>query len=210
MNEPFTTIDRDISGRTAFTLLTELILAAQQGKDFYRQLGISREAFNNLCSLNIAELSSVARNPILRLSVDERVLNLAIQGVLARRNRDDLLKQAMLHGASRSVMARYANMSYNAFNKQRNELGIEEIRSRPVRLSDREYDDLIEAHRYYGSTHSLHHKGDHLRCLLFLSERCNIDINRVFWYYYSDNEHLFTGQKIQTASPNDAEVTTYA
>ena len=117
MNEPFTTIDRDISGRTAFTLLTELILAAQQGKDFYRQLGISREAFNNLCSLNIAELSSVARNPILRLSVDERVLNLAIQGVLARRNRDDLLKQAMLHGASRSVMARYANMSYNAFNK---------------------------------------------------------------------------------------------
>lgn len=183
--------DRDISGRIGFALLNELLAAAQQGKNYYTQLGIGRDTFNDLSALSNTELLNVCRNPFLRLGIDERVLSLAIQATLANRNRDDLHNQAILHGASRSVMQRYARMPYNTFNRRRCELGIDVIRNRPTHLDDDEYHLLAELHNAYGQSHPVKTRVDHLRCLLHLSERSGIDVNRIYWYYYRDNENLF-------------------
>lgn len=184
-------IDRDVTARIGFAVMNELLDAAQQGKGYYEQVGINRETFADLATLSVAELRSVCRNPFLHLRIDDRVLALLIQSTLAGRSRHDLENRAIMQGASRTVMQRYMRMSYGAFNRRRTELGLDSIRNRPCALDSDEYHLIAELHAAYGSSHVFDSTAEHLRCLIHLSEHSGIDINRIYWYYYRDNENLF-------------------
>jgi hypothetical protein len=183
--------DREISARLGKALLLEILDVARSGKDAHSRLGISRETLDDLTRLNIAELYGVSASPFLHLKVDDRILNLAVQGALKNRNRDELLNKAIRFGASRAIMQEFARLSYNEFRRRRSELGIDTNRSRPQQLTNDEYERLSELHSGFGKHHPIAKPLDHLYCLVYLAEHSNIDINRIHSYYYADNRQLF-------------------
>ena len=139
--------DREISARLGKALLLEILDVARSGKDAHSRLGISRETLDDLTRLNIAELYGVSASPFLHLKVDDRILNLAVQGALKNRNRDELLNKAIRFGASRAIMQEFARLSYNEFRRRRSDLGIDTNRSRPQQLTNDEYERLANITR---------------------------------------------------------------
>lgn len=196
------TPDRDILSRLGINLLTEIIAAARRGHPFYEQLGISRHTFDDLSSMNISELHSVANTLFFDIEVNERALNLSVQRVLQSRDRNTLIDDAIRLGASRQIMQLLANMSYNEFNRRRADLNIDDIRWRPTQLTTDDYDNLATLHSQYGRTQEsgINSGLEHLNCLVFLSERTKIDLNRIYSYYYMDNQRLFI---TDAAKPRD-------
>lgn len=182
---------QDATTRVGVTLLIELINAAKQGNPLFQQMGIATETMNDLSTMNVSELNTVAATPFVDYQINGRSLNMTVQRILRSRNRDDLLNSAIRHGASRTVMKLFANMSHKEFNKRRSELNLEDIRSRPSLLSDVEYDELATLHSRYGQKHPFNERLDHLRCLLYLSERMALDINRIYQYFYCEHQAIF-------------------
>ncbi len=189
-------MNKDISTSVGATLLIELIKASKQGNTAFKQLGIEPDTMNDLATMNISELYAVADTPFVDYKINNRSLNLTVQRILRSRNRDDLLNSAIKHGASRTVMKKFAHMSYKEFNTRRAELNLSGNRNRPSSLNDDEYTELADLHSQYGQKYPFKEKLDHLRCLLFLSERISIDINRIYEYFYCENETLFLTEVI--------------
>lgn len=177
--------------RVAVTLLMELINAAKQGNLLFKQMGIDTETMNDLATMNISELNAVAATPFVNYQINVRNLNMTVQRILRSRNRDDLLNSSIKHGASRTVMKLFANMTHKEFNQRRSELNIDDIRSRPSLLSEVQYDELATLHSRYGQNNPLNEKLDHLRCLLYLSERMSLDINQIYQYFYVEHQAMF-------------------
>ncbi len=185
-------MNNDVSTRVGVTLLIELINAAKNGNPLFKQLGIASTTMNDLSTMNISELYAVADCPFINYNINGRSLNVTVQRILRSRNREDLINSAIRHGASRIVMKLFANMSDKEFSKRRSELNLlENIRSRPSLLSDKEYVKLASLHSRYGQNNPITEKIEHLRCLLYLSERMSIDINRIYQYFYKEQQTLF-------------------
>lgn len=185
-------MDQAVTTRIGVTLLIELINAAKQGNPIFNQLGIETDTINDLSTMNVSELHAVADVPFVEYAINHRALNVTVQRILRSRNRNDLLNSAIKHGASRTIMKIFANMSFKEFNKRRSDLNLEDIRSRPSLLSDVEYDRLATLHSRYGQLNPMNEKLDHLRCLVYLSEQMTLDINRIYQYFYSEHKNLFT------------------
>jgi len=182
--------DKDILANLGLTLLQELVKSVRAGNPIFQQMGISAETIDQISRLNTGELLTLASQPFFKLDLSDRTLNLCIQKIVQSRNRDDLIKRALRAGASREIMKDYALLSHNDFNRLRSELGLEAIRRRPSQIEDDEYKFLAQLHHKSGRDHKVSDRMEHLNCLVYLAEKSNIDINRIYFYYYDDNREL--------------------
>ena len=192
--------DREALARISANLLVELISAARQHKGLYEQLGISPATFADLSRLSIAELYQIADGSFVSFNIDERTLNLRIQNALHSRDREGLLNDALRLGASRPVMYEYMKMSHAEFQTRREQLGLREIRKRPLQLPSADYGHLSGLHGEYVKYHGAPASGaEHLRCLVWLAEKSGNDLNRIYEYYYKDNIDLFRSSGLNRA-----------
>lgn len=172
-------------------LLNAILAAAKDGHPIHKQFGLSQETFEQLSRLSSIELISLAKTPFLDARINDRSLAMTINSIIKSRDRQELVRDAMRYGASRDIMQHYANLTENAFNRLRIELGLIAERRRPPKIRDDEYLILASAHSEYGSQQNINDRMGHLRCLVYLTERTGIDINRIYHYYYTDNSMLF-------------------
>lgn len=184
-------LTNEINIRVAITLLMELVNSSKRGSPAFKQLGIEQSTMTDIASMNVSEIQELAETPFITYHLDNRSLNLKVQRVIERRNKDDLLNQAIRLGASRMIMKLYANMSHKEFSQRRADLSIDDSRSRPSMLSADEYDKLAQLHSKHGKSHPVRHKIDHIRCLVYLSESMTIDISRIYQYFYNEQQSLF-------------------
>ena len=149
---------------------------------------MSDELFSRIAKLNVNELLHIAGSGIYKLELNERSLNIVTQSALNSRSHDRVIEDALRQGASRDVMKRYLKMTGEVFRKRRSQLNLNnDDRTRPRKLTGDEYDRLADLHNAYIKSTPVQNGEDHLRCLVFLSDRTGIDLNRIDSYYYQDH-----------------------
>ncbi len=188
-------MNNNVTTRVCVTLLIELINSSKHGSHIFKQLGISKSTMKHLSQMNVSEIHYLAEVPFVQFDINNRTLNLSVQRILDGRSSDNLINRAIELGASRAIMKVYANLTHKRFNELRSQIDINHIRSRPQSLNDKEYRKLADLHTKYGQSHTFTSKLDHLRCLVFLSEKTNLEINRVFEYFYEENQGIFLTEK---------------
>lgn len=184
---PININDRLINTRMGTAMLMEIVNAAAYAK----QLGISDSDFGQLVRMNARELRNIADSGIFQVQVDTRALNRAVQRVLHRRDEHTLIEDAIKLGASKGLLHDYAGLSFKQYNDLIAELNIDGQNGRPPMLTDAELSNLADHHARYGQSNPIRSKKDHLRCLVYLAKHTNIDIKRIYNYFYADNSQLY-------------------
>ncbi|MDP8051536.1 STY4526/YPO1902 family pathogenicity island replication protein [Pasteurella atlantica] len=184
----------NIFTRVGVSLLTEIIEQSKYNGESIKQLGIEPCIIQQLSTMSIYELYELAQSSCVKYSINTEHLGFCVHKIIQGRNQDKLVNEAILLGASRMMMKQIANISYGNFNKRRMQLDLFNKRNKPHLLTNDEYQQLAILHDKYKKQHSIISRLDNLRCLIFLSKQTKIDINRIYQYFYLDNQILFTNQ----------------
>lgn len=182
---------QEITQTISIMFLIELVNLAKSGKAIPKQFGLNSQTVKDLSTMNMFEIQTLSKSPFFDVNINERYLSQITQKIIDERSSNHTLDQALVRGATRRIMKKYANMSYKEFNAKRNLLNLDKKRSRPSNLNMSDYEKLGMLHSEYGQFNPIVSKFDHLRTMVFLAERTNLDINRIYQYFYVEHENMY-------------------
>lgn len=182
---------KDINEQISILFLLELTSYAKKGHPLPSQFGLSPQNIKDLSTMNMFEIHELAKSPFFEITINRGHLNQIIQKILDKRSKDEIINLAMQRGATRRIMKKYCSMSFKEFNGKRALLGMDNRRSRPADLKLEDYENLAILHNEFGQHSPINTRFDHLRTLVYLAERSNIELNRIYEYFYRENEFSY-------------------
>ncbi len=153
-------------------------------------LGINTQTRRYLAQLSFDDLQKIVSMNCITYDIKQSTLDDCIREIIEIKNYEALINKAIILGASRRIIRAFTPMSYTQFKYKRKKLQLPPRRERPMTLSDDEYTKLGILHSQYTSQNNFSNTLEHLRCLVYLSERSGLDINRIYLYFYLDNQRI--------------------
>lgn len=171
-----------------------LRLAISNGdQDSLRKMGIKDEHVAFINQLSDEDRQKLVNNshPLVQFKMDEQALALHLTRVTQTNSHDELIRCAIINGASRDMLKTLTGMSIHEFNElskrySHQRLYPAEVLKRPHKLTLKEetrlnhcYQEIIKEQSYktYRPRYQL------LAQYVYLSEQTEIAINRVYHYY---------------------------
>ncbi len=176
----------DTTHQLGTIILTHII----NNEPIAESMGIDPNTRKHLAQLSITDLQQVVSMNCITYHINQSTLDSCIHRLIDIKNNEALINKAVVLGASRRIIRAFTPMSYTQFKRKRKKLQLPPRRERPMTLTDDEYTKLGILHSQYTSQNNFSNTLEHLRCLVYLSERSGLDINRIYLYFYLDNQRI--------------------
>lgn len=171
--------------------------AIENNRKFFIENGFSDKTMKEIKNLPLSALHRIAGSNLFSVNCSESALNSRLRSGIAKEREHELIVEAIKLGASRMTLQAFTNLPNNKYRLIRSELGLgEEPRSKPQQISSHVLDAISITHNNFKMTEKrLYQSLPALEVLVRLAAAHNIEINRLYIYYYKDHADLFEKER---------------